>query len=46
MREVMARALLLTAVLALGAPGGAEIYKCLGADGKMLFTITAKEKKG
>ena len=40
MREIMVRALLLTAILALAAsePGWAEIYKCLGPDGKMLFT--------
>jgi hypothetical protein len=36
----MARALLLTVVLTLaaGSPGRAEIYKCVGADGKTLFT--------
>jgi hypothetical protein len=40
MRGVAVRALLLTAVLALAAwePGRAEIYKCVGADGKTLFT--------
>ena len=40
MRGVMARAVLLTAFLALAGsePGRAEIYKCIGADGKTLFT--------
>jgi len=40
MRGVTGRALFLTVVLALAAwePARAEIYKCVGADGKMLFT--------
>jgi hypothetical protein len=40
MRGVSGRSLLLSAVLVLGlgAPAQAEIYKCVGADGKTLFT--------
>jgi hypothetical protein len=40
MRGVAGRSLLLSAVLALGMgePARAEIYKCVGADGKTLYT--------
>jgi len=40
MRGVNGRSLLLAAVLALGAwePARTEIYKCVGSDGKTLFT--------
>jgi len=44
----MAGALLLTVVLALVAsePGRAEIYKCVGADGKTLFTSDRSQCPG
>jgi len=47
----MGRALLLTAVLALAATAGwepvrAEIYKCVGADGKTLFTSDRSQCPG
>jgi hypothetical protein len=40
MRDVMALPLLVAAALVLGSsePAGTEIYKCIGADGKTLFT--------
>ena len=48
MRGVMARAFLLTAVLALAASeaGQAEIYKCIGPDGKTLFTSDQSQCPG
>jgi len=44
----MARALLLTAVLACAAwePARAEIYKCVGADGNTLFTSDRSQCPG
>ena len=44
----MARAFLLTAVLALAASeaGQAEIYKCIGPDGKTLFTSDQSQCPG
>jgi hypothetical protein len=48
MRRVIGRSLLLAAVLALGAgdPASAEIYKCVGADGKTLFTSDLSQCPG
>ena len=48
MPGIMARALLLTAILGLVAwhPGRAEIYKCVGADGETLFTSNRSQCPG
>jgi hypothetical protein len=48
MHGVMARSLLLAAVLALGTSEAArtEIYKCVGADGKTLFTSDRSQCPG
>ena len=48
MPGVMARSLLLAAVLTLGAgePAWGEIYKCVGADGKTLFTSDQSQCPG
>jgi hypothetical protein len=48
MRGVKAGSLLLAAVLVLGAwePARTEIYKCVGADGKTLFTSDSSQCPG